>query len=91
MLIMSIIIIIIIIIIIVNNITVLVSIIVTFFEFFMPMSHGVNKRTPPSAPTRLPIFLSPTEFSPDLFAILQKILEQPCIAVIKLFAKDNAF
>ena len=43
----------------VSNITVLVSQNIIFFGFFMPMSHGVNKKTPPSA--------SPTTLSPSRF------------------------
>ena len=34
---------------IVSNIAVLVSHSAIFFEYFMPMSHGANKKTPPSA------------------------------------------
>ena len=33
---------------IVSNITVLVSHNIIFYGFFMPMSHGVNKKTPSS-------------------------------------------
>ena len=55
---------------------------------FMPMSHGVNKKTPPSAS---PNSLSPTRFSTGLFVVLQEMLDQHSIAVIRLFAKDNAF
>ena len=38
-----------------SNITVLVSQNIIFFAFFMPMSHGVNKKTPPSAFPHLPL------------------------------------
>ena len=66
---------------IVSNITVSVSRNIIFFGFFMPMSHGVNKKTPSSVSPHLP----------GLFVVLQEILYQPSFAVIKLFAKDNAF
>ena len=39
---------------IVGNITVLVSHNIIFFEFFMPMSHGFNKKTPSSVSPHLP-------------------------------------
>ena len=38
-----------------------------------------------------PTFLSPTRFSRGLFIVLQEMFDQPSIAVIRLFAKDNAF
>ena len=53
---------------IVSNITVLVSRNVLFFGYFMPMSHGVNKKTPPSVSSHLP---PPAIFSSVLFAVLQ--------------------
>ena len=56
-------------IIVVSNITVLVSHSVLFFEYFMRMSHGVNKKTPPSAFPHLPF---PTRFSADLFVVFKK-------------------
>ena len=40
---------------IVSNIIVLVSQNIVFFRFFMPMSYGVNKKTPPSASPHLPL------------------------------------
>ena len=39
---------------IVSNITVLVSHNIIFFGFFMPLSHGVNKKTPSSVSPHLP-------------------------------------
>ena len=71
---------------IVSNITVSVSQNMIFFGFFMLTSHGVNKKTPPSASPN-PLF--PTRLSPGF--VLQEMLDQPSIAVIRLFAKDNAF
>ena len=65
-----------------SNITVLVSHNIIFFRFFMAMSHhGVNKKTPSSVSSHLP----------SLFVDLEEILYQPSFAVIRLFAKDNAF
>ena len=52
---------------IVSNITVLVSQNIIFFGYFMPMSHSVNKKTPPSASPNLP--LSPTRFSSGFFVV----------------------
>ena len=75
---------------IVRNITVLRSQNIIFFRFFMPMSHGVFKKTLPSA-SPPPTSLSPSRFSPGLFVALQEMLDQPSTAVIRLFAKDNAF
>ena len=66
---------------IVSNITVSVSRHIIFFGFFMAVSHGVNKKTPSSVSTLLP----------GLFVVLQEILYQRSFAVIRLFAKDNAF
>ena len=71
---------------IVSNITVLVSHNIIFFGLFMPMSHGVNKKTLSSV---FPHLHPPTRFSPGLFVVLQKILYQS--SVIRLFAKDSAF
>ena len=73
---------------IVRNITVLVSQNIIFLGFFMPMSHSVSKKTPPVPPLTS---FSPSRFSPGLFVVLQEIHDQPSIAVIRLFAKDNAF
>ena len=56
---------------------------IIFFEFFMPI------RRPLELP--LPISLSPIRFSPDLFLVLQKMFDQPFIAAIRLFVKDNEF
>ena len=72
---------------IVSNIAVLVSHNIIFVEFFMPMSHGVNKKTPSSASSHLH---PPARFSPGLLVVLQEILYQPSFAVIRLFAKVNA-
>ena len=66
---------------IVSNITVSVSRNSIFFGFFMPMSHGANKKTRSSVSLHLP----------GLFVVLQEILYQPSFAVIRLFVKDNAF
>ena len=66
---------------IVSNITVLVSHNIIFFEFFMPMSHGVNKKTPSSVSPHIP----------GLFFVLREILYQAFVAVIRLFEKDNVF
>ena len=52
------------------------------------MSHGVNKKTFPSA---FPHFPPSSKFSPGLLAVLLEILYQRSFAVIRLFAKDNAF
>ena len=73
---------------IVSNITVLVSQSIIFFGYFIPMNHSVNKKTSLSASL---IPLSPTKFSPGLLVVIQEMLDQPSIAVIRLFAKDNAF
>ena len=73
---------------IVSNITVLVSQNI-FFGYFMPMSHSVNKKTPPSASPNLP--LSPSRFSSGLFVVWQEMLDQLSIVVIRLLARDNAF
>ena len=55
------------------------------FGYFMPTSHGVNKKAPPI------VFPHPPRFSSGLLDVLQEILDQPSFAVIWLFAKDNAF
>ena len=56
-------------------ITVLLSHNVIYFEYFMPMSHGINKKAPTmpmshginkKAPTIVPLTLFPNRFSPDL-------------------------
>ena len=73
---------------IVSNITLSVSRNIIFLKFFMPMSHGVNKKTPLSAFSHLP---PPTRFLPDLFVVLQEILYQLSFAMIRLFTKDHAF
>ena len=73
---------------IVSNITVLVSHNVIFFGFFMPMDHGVNKKTPSSVS---PTFISSTRFLLGLFIVLEEILHQSFLAVIRLFPEDNAF
>ena len=62
---------------IVSNIAVLVSHNIIFFEFFMHMSHGVNKKTPSSASSHLH---PPARFSPGLLVVLQEILYQPSFA-----------
>ena len=51
-------------------------------------SHIVSIKTPPSASHHLP---PPTKFSPGLFVVLQEIICQPCIALIRLFAKNDVF
>ena len=51
-----------------SNITVLVSYNIILFRFFMPMSHGVKKKTFSSACLHLH---PPTRFSPGLFVDLQ--------------------
>ena len=56
---------------------------IIFFEFFMPIRRPLE--LPP------PISLSPIRFSPDLFLVLQKMFDQPFIAAIRLFVKDNEF
>ena len=57
---------------------------IIFFGFLMPMIHSVNKKTPPSA--------SPTSLSPTRFACcFTRNADEHSIAVIRLFAKDNAF
>ena len=66
---------------IVSNITVLVSHNIIFFECFMPMSHGVNMKTPSSVSPHLP----------GLFVLLREILYQTSFAVIRLFEKEHAF
>ena len=66
---------------IVSNITVSVSRNSIFFGFFMPMSHGANKKTRSSVSLHLP----------GLFVVLQELLYQSSFAVIRLFVKDNAF
>ena len=69
-------------------VTVLVSHNITFFGLLVPMSHGVNKKTYPSAsPPPLP----PTSFSPGLFDVLEEMLNQTPFTAIRLFAKDNTF
>ena len=72
----------------ISNTTVLKSQNIIFFRFFMYMIHDVNKKAPPSAFSHLP---SHTRFSSGLLLVLQEIPCQPFLAVIRLFAKDNAF
>ena len=67
---------------IVSNITLLVSHNIIFFGFYVPMSHGVNKKTPPRAS---PTSLSLTNFSQGLFVVLQ-MFDQSFFAVIRLLA-----
>ena len=71
---------------IVSNITVLVSHII-FFGFFMPTSHGVNKKTPSSA---YPTSISPYQVFIRFVCFTRNTLS-PSFAVIRLFAKDNTF
>ena len=73
---------------IVSNIILSVSHNIIFLKFFMPMTHGVNKKTPLSAFSYLP---PPTRFLPGLFVVLQEILYQLSFAMIRLFTKDHAF
>ena len=64
-----------------SNIAVLVSHNVIGFGYFIPMSHGVNKKsTPITAPT--PLLL--TGFSPGLLVGLQEMFYQHFFALIKL-------
>ena len=72
-----------------SNITVLASQNIIFFGFFMLMSHDLNKKK--TLPSASPSSLSPSRFSPGLFVVLKEMLNQPSIAEIRLFAKDNAF
>ena len=74
----------------VSNITVLVSHNMIFFRYFAYQpccQEEDSSKCPPPPPTSL----SPTRFSPGLFVVLQEMLNQTSIAVIRLFAKDNAF
>ena len=73
---------------IVSNIIVLVSQNIIFFGFFMPISHGANKKTRPSASPHLPL---PFQVFTRFVCCLREMLDQPSIAVMRLFAKDNAF
>ena len=73
---------------IVSNITVLVSHNVTFFGFFMPMDHGVNKKTPSSVS---PTFISSTRILLGLFIVLEEILHQSFLAVTGYFRKITHF
>ena len=76
-----------IILIIVNNITVLVSQNIIFFRFLSLWAMvSIIRLLQVSSPT----LLSPTRFSQGLF-VWQKIFDQLSIAVIRLFAKNNAF
>ena len=71
---------------IVNNITVVVSQNIIFFRFLSLWAMvSIIRLLQVSSPT----LLSPTRFSPGLF-VWQEILDQLSIAVIRLFAKDNA-
>ena len=72
---------------IVSNITVLVSHDIIFFGFIMPMSHGVNKKTSSSVSPYLHL---PYQVFTK-FVVLQEMHYQISFAVIRLFAKDNAF
>ena len=71
---------------IITNIIVLVLHNVICFGYFMPMSHGVNKKAPQIFYHRLPPnpTLSFTRFSTGLFVALQEILYQPSFALIRL-------
>ena len=73
----------------VSNITVLVSHNMIFFRYFC-LSAMLSRRRLLQVPPP-PTSLSPTRFSPGLFVVLQEMLNQTSIAVIRLFAKDNAF
>ena len=65
-----------------SNIAVLVSHNVIGFGYFIPMSHGVNKKsTPITAPT--PLLL--TGFSPGLLVGLQEMFYKHFFALIRLF------
>ena len=64
-----------------SNIAVLVSHNVIGFGYFIPMSHGVNKKsTPITAPT--PLLL--TGFSPGLLVGLQEMFYKHFFALIRL-------
>ena len=77
-----------IILIIVSNITVLVSQKIISFGFLCLWAMVSTKRLVQVPP---PTSLYPTRFSPGLFVVLQEMLDQSSISVIRLFAKDNAF
>ena len=68
--------------------TVLVSHNVICFRYFMPMSHGVNKK----APTIVSLHPSPLlGFHQCLFVVLQAVLYQPSFALIRLLQKKCIF
>ena len=66
----------------VGNNTALVSYV--FFGYLRPMSHDVNKKALPRAP-------SPPKFPSGLFVILQQILYQPSFVLIRLLQKIMHF
>ena len=54
----------------------------------MPVSHGVNKKTPPViSPHPFPF----SWFKPRLFVVLQEMLYQPVFALIRLLQKIMHF
>ena len=71
---------------IIGSITVLLSDNVICFGYFMPMSHGVNKKAPTNvSPPPLP----PTRFSPVLFVVLQERLYQPVSSYLTDYCKKK--
>ena len=71
---------------IIGSITVLLSDNVICFGYFMPMSHGVNKKAPTNV---LPPPLPPTRFSPVLFVVLQERLYQPVSSYLTDYCKKK--
>ena len=72
------------------KITVLVSDSTICLGYFMHMSHGINKKAPPTvSPNHHPPHL--TRFLPGLFIVLQKILYQTSFALIRVLQKIFIF
>ena len=72
---------------IVNNITVLVSHNVICSGYFMPMSHGVNKKAPQLSPLTFPSL--PGFHKICLLFYKEYFINLPCSC--QIIAKDNAF
>ena len=77
---------------IISNVTVLVSNNVICFEYFIPMSHGFNKKIlsivyPPLPPDPSPLPLR--GFHQVLLVVLQEIIYQPSFALIRLLQKKT--
>ena len=77
---------------IISNVTVLVSNNVICFEYFIPMSHGFNKKIlsivyPPLPPDPSPLPLR--GFHQVLLVVLQEIIYQPSFALIRLLQKKK--